>query len=377
MTTVNPSAYAYIGNAYGGVSATPTNSSSNSINTPVPAAGATNVTISDAARALLASQYTDQDFSTVTADARAALDDLYKEEGVTVPIADGKPTVDLSGLDRRAIYAIASNSEGLFTTDEQSVAAQELQNRFDAAMGPALSAAKLVGDYSTLYKTALAYFDSMSPEEKADPNWAKQRAALSQGYQAALQDPSTLPQNIPGDPVADFITRNAEAPATDTAAKFGDVATSARAALDKQYASAKANNTILNFDPNRHSGQAVDFSDFDNQSLSAISLNQGSQFSVDESYAAKQELSARTRQSILQAFQQGSSSGDPLAASLGLIQQYQGMTAEQRQAAGISSSFVDLAVSNYKSTSQLMSIFSQMSSGASGSNGGTSLLDYL
>lgn len=376
MTTVNPSAYAYGGNVYGGISTASANTS-NSTNKSAPAAGATNVTISDAARALLANQYTDQDFPTVTADARSALNNLYKEENVTVPIADGKPTVDLSGLDRRAVYAIASNSEGLFTPDEQSVAAQELQNRFDAAMDPALSAAKLVGDYSTLYKTALAYLDGMSPEEKADPNWAKQRAALSQGYQAALQDPSTLPQNIPGDPVADFIARNAEAPATDTAATFSDVATDARAALDKQYASAKANNTILNFDPNRRSGQAVDFSDFNNQTLSAISLNEGKQFSAAESYAAKQELSARTRQSILQAFQQGSSSGDPLASSLGLIQQYQGMSAEQRQAVGISPNFLDLAVSNYKSTSQLMSMFSQMSSGASGSNGGTSLLDYL
>lgn len=376
MTTVNPSAYAYSGNAYGGISTASVNSS-NSTDKSAPAAGATNVTISDAARALLANQYTDQDFPTVTADARSALNNLYKEENVTVPIADGKPTIDLSGLDRRAVYAIASNSEGLFTPDEQSVAAQELQNRFDAAMGPALSAGKLVGDYSTLYKTALAYLDDMSPEEKADPNWAKQRAALSQGYQAALQYPSTLPQNIPGDPVADFIARNAEAPATDTAATFSDVATDARAALDKQYASAKANNTILNFDPNRRSGQAVDFSDFNNQTLSAISLNEGKQFSVDECYAAKQELSARTRQSILQAFQQGSSSGDPLASSLGLIQQYQGMSAEQRQAVGISPSFLDLAVSNYKSTSQLMSMFSQMSSGASGSNGGASLLDYL
>lgn len=376
MTTVNPSAYAYGGNVYGGISTASANTS-NSTNKSAPAAGATNVTISDAARALLASQYTDQDFSTVTADARAALNNLYKEENVAVPVANGKPTIDLSRLDRRAVYAIASNSEGLFTPDEQSVAAQELQNRFDAAMGPALSAAKLVGDYSTLYKTALAYLDDMSPEEKADPNWAKQRAALSQGYQAALQDPSTLPQNIPGDPVADFIARNAEAPATDTAATFSDVATDARAALDKQYASAKANNTILNFNPNRRSGQAVDFSDFNNQTLSAISLNEGKQFSVDECYAAKQELSARTRQSILQAFQQGSSSGDPLASSLGLIQQYQGMSAEQRQAVGISPSFLDLAVSNYKSTSQLMSMFSQMSSGASGSNGGASLLDYL
>jgi hypothetical protein len=34
-------------------------------------------------------------------------------------------------------------------------------------------------------------------------------------------------------------------------------------------------------------------------------------------------------------------------ASFGLIQQYQSMTPQQRQAAGISSNFLDVAVSNY------------------------------
>ncbi len=295
-----------------------------------------------------------------------------------VPLTDdGEPTIDLSGLDRRSVYAIASNSQGTFTADEQTLAAQELQNRFDAAMTPALSAAELVGDYSTLYKTALSYFDSMSPEEKADPSWTQQRAALAQGYQAALQNPAELPQNIPNDPIADFITRDAAAPDADPAQDFSDVATKARAALDRQYASAKANNKILNLDPNRRAGQAVDFSDFDNQSLSAISLNEGSQFSQAESYAAKQELSARTRASILKAFQQGSTSGDPRAASLGLIQQYQAMTPQERQVVGISSGFLDIAVSNYKSTSQLMSMFSQVSAGGASSGNSVTILDYL
>jgi len=296
---------------------------------------------------------------------------------VKTPLAAGKPTIDLSDLDRRALYAIASNSQGVFTPDEQTVAAQELQKRFDAAMGPALNAAKLVGDYSALYKTALAYFDNMSPEEKADPGWAKQRAALAQGYQQTLQDPSSLPKNVLDDPLADFITRSAQIDDSETGKSFGDVATSARAALDQQYASAKAKGLIVNLDPNRRTGQAVDFSSFDNQSLSAISLNQGNQFTPQESYAAKQELSSRTRKSILQVFQQGSSSGDPLATSYGLIQQYQSMTPQERQAAGISSNFLDLAVSNYKSTSQLMQMFGQMASSGSSSGGGTSLLDVM
>jgi len=375
MTTVNPSAYGYTGSTYG-AGTNPYAAAASGTKGSAASASATTVTISDAARALLASQYNGQDFSAVTADARAALDQLYEDAGVSVPLLDGKPTIDLSGMDRRALYAIASNSQNQFTPDEQSAAAGELQKRFDAAMGPALSAAKLLSDYSSLYKTALNYYDAMSPEEKTDPDWAQQRAALMQGYQQALQNPAALPQDVPNDPVADFVARAAQS-AADAPQTFGDVASQARAALDQQYASAKAANTFLNLDPARHTGQAVDFSGFDNQSLSAIALNQNGQFAATESYAAKQALSARTRQSILQTFQQGASSGDPLAASLGLIQQYQGMSAEERQAAGISSSFLDLAVSNYKTTSQLMQMFGQASGSGGGNSGAPSLMDYL
>lgn len=375
MTTVSASTLAYLGNAYGGTStATGTSSGANAKKTSVTA---TQVTISDAARALLAGQYSDQDFATVTTDARTALDNLYKAANVSTPFADNEPTIDISGLDRRAVYAIASNSQGLFTADEQKLAQQELQTRFDTAMKPALDAAKLLNDYSSLYKTALAYFDGMSPEEKADPSWVQQRGALTQGYQAALQNPAALPQNIPNDPVAAFITRDAEAPASDPAQDFDTVATKARAALDQQYLAAKNNGKNLVFDASRRNGQLVDFSSFNNQSLSAISLNEGNQFSQAESYAAKQALSERTRTSILKTFQQGASSGDPRAASLGLIQQYQAMTPQERQAAGISSGLLDVAVSNYKSTTQLMSMFSQTAASSSSTSGSTSIIDYM
>jgi hypothetical protein len=375
MTTVSASTLAYLGNAYSGAAATNANASSAASKST--AAKATNVTISDAARALLAGQYSDQDFATVTTDARKALDNLYKAANVTSPFADDTAVIDISGLDRRAVYAIASNSQGLFTADEQKLAAQELQKRFDAAMKPALEAAKLLNDFSSLYKTALAYLDGMSPEEKTDPAWVQQRAALSQGYQAALQNPAALPQDIPNDPLADFIARDAEAPASDPAQDFDTVASKARDALDQQYLAAKNNGKILVFDASRRNGQLADFSGFDNQSLSAISLNEGNQFSQAESYAAKQALSERTRTSILKAFQQGTASGDPRAASLGLIQQYQAMTAQERQAAGISSSFLNVAVSNYKSTTQLMSMFSQIAGSSGDTGGSTHILDYM
>jgi hypothetical protein len=376
MTTVSASTLAYLGNAYGGTS-TATATSSSTASSKKTSATATQVTISDTARALLAGQYSDQDFAAVTTQARTALDNLYKAANVSKPFADDEPTIDISSLDRRAVYAIASNSQGLFTADEQKLAAQQLQQRFDAAMKPALEAAKLLNDYSSLYKTALAYFDGMSPEEKADPAWVQQRAALSQGYQQALQNPAALPQNIPNDPLADFITRDAEAPASDPAKAFDTAASKARAALDQQYLAAKNNGKNLVFDASRRNGQLADFSGFDNQSLSAISLNEGNQFSQAESYAAKQVLSERTRTNILKAFQQGTSSGDPRAASLGLIQQYQAMTPQERQAAGISSGLLDIAVSNYKSTTQLMSMFSQATASSGSANGSASILDYM
>lgn len=379
MTTVNPSALAYVGAAYGWMPPTdpllnPANTSSGQNNN----SAATNVTVSDAARALLATQNADDDFAMVTANARIALDDLYKAAGVTSPLQDDKLTIDLSGLDRISVFAIASNSEKEFTADEQSAAAQELQNRFDAAMKPMKAAAEVVGDYSSLYKAALSYFDGMSAKEKAAPGWADQRAALAAGYQATQQNPGALPQGIANDPIAAFVKRTEKAGDTDNdpAANFATVATKARQAIDAQAAAATAAGKQLVFDPQRKSGQLVDFSSFDNQSLSAVALNQGNLFAPEESRAAKQELDARTRKSILQVFQGGSGS-DPRSFSLGLIQQYQIMTPEQRQAAGLSSSFLDLAVANYKSTTSLMSMFAQASGGSSTGNSGTSLLDYL
>src|SRR5262245_8238276 len=125
-------------------------------------AAATNVTLSDGALALLAAQSAAKDFATVTAEARTTLDGLYQKAGVTVPLAGGRPTIDLTTLDRRTLFAITSNSGSKFTADEQKAAGLELRRRFDAALGPPAAAAQLIGDYSTLYKAALDYLDGMS-----------------------------------------------------------------------------------------------------------------------------------------------------------------------------------------------------------------------
>jgi hypothetical protein len=117
MTTAisgySPSMLAYLGSAYG--KATSSTDTATASATAAQSAASDTVTLSDAALALLAAQSTDKDFATVTADARTTLDNLYKAAKVTVPLAGGQATVDLTNIDRRTLYAIASNSGLKFT----------------------------------------------------------------------------------------------------------------------------------------------------------------------------------------------------------------------------------------------------------------------
>jgi surface antigen len=342
---------------------------------------ATNVTLSPAALAALSAQGADatSSFATVTTNARATLDQLLAAAKVTTPLNNGQPTIDLSSLDSRSLFAIASNSQGIFSADEQSVAGKEAQNRFDAMIKPRLAASDLTGNYNDVYKAAADYFDNMSPEQKATPAWTAQRTAIDQGLQATKLKPSALPTGIANDPVADFVTRSANNTTAPDPTNFSSVASSARAQLDAQATAAKRAGTQLALTP-QSKGQQVDWSGFNAQSLSSIVLNQGTQFSPQEVRSAKTELDSRNRASILQAFQQSQSSGDPRALSYSLLTQYSSMSPEQLQASNWTSSFRDTAVANYKSASNLLSMIGQVSgsdSSSSSGSSGSSTLDFL
>jgi hypothetical protein len=137
---------------------------------------------------------------------------------------------------------------------------------------------------------------------------------------------------------------------------FSTVANSARATLDAQAKAATAAGKELVFDPGRKTGQQADLSSIDNRSLSAISLNQDGLFSNLESFAAKQTLDSRNRASILAALKQSQTSGDPAQFSLGILNTYSSMSAEERQAVNWTPAFRDSVVANYKSTSQILSM---------------------
>src|SRR5882757_223498 len=359
-SSLNP--YAQYGSAYARAVATPslaaTLSGDGSAGNLSASNAATNLTLSDAARAQLARAPL-PDFATVTSDARTTLDRLYTVAGVKAPIVDGKTTIDLSELDRRALFAISTNNGGKFTPDEQAVAATELKQRFDTSLGPSLATTRLTGDYSVSYKAALDYLDGASDEEKATATWAKQRAAVLKGYQATQQDPNTAPTGLDGDPIAAALAGTAPPVKSNTPRDFGSVASDVRGFLDRQKNEAASNGKELVFDARRKTGQLADLSSLDNRSLSAISLNQDKKFSAEEIFAAKQELNTRTRLSVLDALKQSQSAGDPRQFSLGILKQYSSMSSEERLAANWTPDFHDAAIKNYKSASTLLSILKQ------------------
>jgi hypothetical protein len=363
MTSVNTgfNPYAQMGSAYARAAAQPTLASilgaADSGNQPDSNA-ATNLTLSDAARAQLAKDSTSKDFTAVTADARSALDALYAAAKVKGPIdADGKTTIDLSSLDRRSLFAVATNNGGKFSADEQKTATTELVNRFKDALAPAAATSKLTGDFSPVYKAALDFLDGASGEEKATAVWSAQRDAVLKGVQATQQDPTAAPAGITNDPVADYLAQDAGGGSAATQ-DISTVAKNVRATLDAQAKAAAAGGKELVFDPRRKTGQQADLSSIDNRSLAAMSLNQDSLFSGLESFAAKQTLDSRNRASVLAALKQSQASRDPTQLSLGILNTYSSMSAEERQAANWTPAFRDNAIANYKSTRQIMSILS-------------------
>ena len=361
MTSVNTglNPYANYGSAYARSAATAAPSLANTLNANDSASSsssaATNLTLSDAARAQLANSTDAKSIASVIADTRNALDGLYTAAKVKGPYdASGKLTVDLASLDRRALFAVSTNNGGSFTADEQKAASAELTQRFNAAMAPAAGTAKLTGNFAGLYKAAADYLDAAGPEEKATALWAAQRDAVAKGAQATQQTPDKAPSGITNDPVAAYLAQPDE---EQPVKSIGDVAKSVRAVLDAQAKAAKdSGKGELVFDAGRKTGQMADLSGIDNRSLSAVSLNQDGLFSQEESFAAKQTLNARNRAAILDALQTSQKSGDPSQLSLGILNVYSGMSAEERTASNWTPAFRDNAVAAYKSTNNILSM---------------------
>ncbi|HEY4142613.1 MAG TPA: hypothetical protein VGM57_14425 [Pseudolabrys sp.] len=323
----------------------------------------TNVTLSDDAKAYLASlanAVSDASASanTLATKARSWFDQQYKDLGISSAMLDGKTAVDLTQQSRATLSAVAANTNSLFSPDETAAATNELQSRFNDAMAPQVVIARHNSDYTGLYSAALSYMDQAGADEKTTVAWQAQYQALTDGAAAAKLTPSTAPDTgDTNDPVRALLD-SPTAGTTSADASTDSVAANARAMLDDQINAAKDNGTQLVFNSSQKVGQQADWSQFDNRTLAAVALNQGSSFSTEEVRSAKAELDQRNRASILSAVNQSDGSG---GSSLAMLQQYANMSTEEKSALGLTDQFANRLIQSYQSAQQMQSILSQAS----------------
>jgi hypothetical protein len=376
MTTIGPQAYASnSAQAYNRTATTPAPQTDSQKTAADPGgssgtSAAVNITLSDAAKAAMQAQSSTPSIDDVVSAARSALDDLLAAAKAKDALSNGKPTIDMSDMDRRTLFAISSNQGGVFTADEQSVAAATMSKNFQDALAGAVAGSRVTGDYASIYKAGLDYLDAAGPEEKATAQWSQLKDALTAGYQQATNKPGVLPSGIPNDPIAGYVKAlGGAAPVTGTE-DILDVASDARAALDAQAAGAT--------DPDAK----PDVSSFDDRGLAAVALNEGNGFSEDEVAAARNEIRSRTASSTMSVYTSSSGSGGPDPLGTSLIARYDAMSPEERQAQGWTPELYAKLVQNNQVAQKLAAMQSggtspYASSGASGGSGAMSLLDYI
>lgn len=323
---------------------------------------ATSITLSDAAKAALS----EKSLASVITDARAKLTKLLEDAGRKSPLQNGELALDLSTLDSREIYAIASDKS--FSADESEAATLEMQRRFEAALSGPHSIAQVTGNYTGLYNAAAAFLDALGPEEKASADWKASRDAVTEGLKQLQTDPKKLPSAGEDDPVATYIKLVETRGTLDQS--MATLATNARAALDKRYEEIHATGRIPSFKPTSQS--YVDLSALSSRSLSAIVLDDEGQFTSQEVAAAKSQLRTKSSSVLMAGLKSASQSTDPTAFSQNVISAFSSLSAEERQAAGWSDQLYEAAVANYSTSNKLLEMFNQLSAGSSSSNSGSS-----
>ena len=324
---------------------------------------ATNVTLSEAAQAMLAATGdTTTPAAPPAATARSWLDEQYKKLGITSPTPKDKPALDLTPLSRTSLAAIVQNTDKTFSADEQAAAASELDKRFATAMTAHIAIARSTGNYASLYQAAADYLDQAGTDERASKTWQDDRKGVTDGLAAAKATKGQAPDTDPAkDPIRNMLNRRT-ASAASASASAESVVTNARAMLNDQADAASDAGTNLVFSA-RESGKLVDFSKFTNRALAAISVNKDEKFSSEEARAAKIELNLRTRTTMMGILnpESGSASGGEM--NLGLIRTYEDMSDEEKTALGVTDAVTDRLIQNFQTLQSLQSAFAGGGSG--------------
>jgi hypothetical protein len=329
---------------------------------------ATNITLSEAAMAYLAGTTTDtsattsttpaQSLESIAATLRAWFDDQYKDKTITSPYdEDGKLQIDLSKQDRASLVAAASDTQNLFSDEEQQAAVEELQSRFEDELTPYIAIARKTGNYVQLYQAASDYLDKAGPDERATKSWQDTKKAVVDGLAAAKASPGKAPETgNDNDPVRALLDKREGTGSADAGASAETVAANARSMLDDQANAAKDDGTELVYGASS-SGQMVDFSDFDNRTLAVMALNTDGSFSDEEVFAAKSELNVRTRNQMLGILNPSSGSASGSDMNLGLIRTYENMSDEEKQVLGVTDAVTDRLIQNYQSLQSMQNAF--------------------
>jgi hypothetical protein len=361
--------WSYASGAYGaasGSAAPDSKAKAANADTSARDSNATSVTLSDEAKAYLEANDTPAppSLATVAANARQFFDQQYAALGIPSAVMDGQVALDLTGQDRATLSAVASNAQGMFSQDEVDAATKTLQVRFNDAVAPYVVIARHTGNYAGPYDAALSYLNKAGADERATPAWKNQYQAVLDGSAAAKSAFGKAPDTgNPDDPVRALLNQTSSAGQPTGATSTADIASRARSMLDAQANAARDNGTDLTFDRSRKSGQQVDYTDFDNRSLATIVQNQTGEFSAEETRSAKTELDQRNRASILASLNGSQSGGDPRSASLALLQQYAGMSDEEKSVMGYTDAYANRIAQNYRTLTTLQN--------AAGSNSST------
>ena len=156
-------------------------------------------------------------FAEVASDARSLLDQTYaqmKDEGTPFDPVYVTPEGferAFGQLDRRSLFAVASNADGRFSTEEQDLAQTQMARQQGEAMG-------LYGpmgtnpsrDYAPGDAAGIRFLDSVSDEEKASTNWKVQRASMQWAYEEHFKDqhPGEEPEDFTiGDPLVNMLLK--------------------------------------------------------------------------------------------------------------------------------------------------------------------------
>lgn len=142
-------------------------------------------------------------FADAATDARKRMDDKYalmKNSGKPYDGSDTDRNSLMGDLDRRSLYAVATNQSGQFSTEEQTAAKglmrQQERLAFGYYSGPADEQKHFVDPYANdpigRAQAALAFLDHMSPEEKAAPEWLAQHQTLSDALAQTGNADSTI-----------------------------------------------------------------------------------------------------------------------------------------------------------------------------------------